>query len=260
MAGLRHYWSLMSILWLLASCATAPPAPKVKIASGTRVGYWLQLDETPTHSHVGTTILNNFVLPSGETWPLTNVLRDALEQALRRQAGMEPVDLQAQGFRPDQLAGLVIQKDKEWIANAGKSETFVKLARQGIRAVVLVQPHTGLHTVGLECSQFGCTERKADGTGLYSRSLFMLDHYAAVPALSVQVYTLTPFANLAAYGEIKELNTLEKALIPLKGFADPDHMRVMTPLEWQPVRTALEDNLRSISQMIATALAGSRSQ
>ena len=102
----RLAW-LFACLTLLAACAaTPPPLPAVHHGAGERIGVLVALPQTPMHTHIGTTVFNNFEKTYPYPWNLAGDLRTAILRELAH-AGFEPVDLAAAGFNAAQLQDLV---------------------------------------------------------------------------------------------------------------------------------------------------------
>jgi hypothetical protein len=100
----------------------------------------------------------------------------------------------------------------------------------------------GEHVVASECGAYGCTERFADGMGMFTRSFLGMDLVMAVPAMSVDVYSFAPPANLAGYRQLAKWQAAGENVVALKGF-QPAHFNAMTAAEWQVVADAIRKRI-----------------
>lgn len=229
-----------------------PPETASTLQGGSRVGVLIGADDTPTHSHIGTTVFNNFEKPYPGQWAIGAKLRTAMTEALRGR-GFEVVDLAASGFRPEEVTGLVVSKSRAWTIEPAKQATQSRLRQLGLQAVIVTTP-LERHVVNLECSQFGCVERHAEGMGLYTRSFLGIDRYAAVPGFDFHVYVLDAPADLASYGQLRSYSTIAGRIINLTDYASPADHKNLTEAELAPVRTAIEQRIAELSAAAASAL------
>lgn len=58
--SLTRLFSIVLALTVLSGCASNLPKPDFSIVESARIGYLVELDRHPVHSHVGTTVFNNF--------------------------------------------------------------------------------------------------------------------------------------------------------------------------------------------------------
>lgn len=235
---------------LLGGCATAPPVPSFETRRGDRVGILVDIGDNPTHTHVGTTIFNNFEKRYPHRWDLDAAVAGALKDTLS-QAGFEAVDLEAQGLRHVDLAALVVENGQAWAVASGREGAARDLAqRRGLRAVVLVKEQKTM--AHLECHGGPCTERYTSGAGLYTRSILGLTTRYAVPAFGMHVYLLDPPADLARTGPLRSLVARPAVLLPAG--AGPANLEQVSGAEWRTVRDAIVAATRRTAAEIAKAL------
>src|SRR5438093_12025918 len=99
---------------LLAGCATAPEIPSIETKRGDRVGIVVEIaQEGPVHSHIGTTVFNNFNKKYPYSWNLDAGVAEALARALTA-AGLTPVNLEAEGLRYADVTPLVVGEGDKW--------------------------------------------------------------------------------------------------------------------------------------------------
>lgn len=226
---------LFFLVTTLAGCAMAPPIPQFETKRGDRVGIYVDIGEGPTHTHIGTTIFNNFSKRYPYAWNLETILADSLKTSLN-QAGISVVDLKAEGFRYSDLAGLIEPGEKQWVWAPGTESTKNRLRNEkNLKAVIVVKENRVL--AALECGGGPCNERYADSPGLYTRSMLVLTVYNAVAAYSWDVYLLDPTANLAYLDSIHSKMRIPS--VRLTGYDSPADFKNLSEAEFKPVRDAL---------------------
>jgi len=218
----------------LAACQNVPRLPPVALGQGDRIGVIVEAPPTPLHTHIGTTVFNNFEHPMAWEWKLETDVRTEVSAALEH-AGFVPVDLSAAGIRYDDLNGLVQLKDGAWRISEDHQAMVTRLTAQlGLRGVVALKADT--RVMLMQCGAYGCSNFVASGPGLFSRSLLTFSRYWAAAAFSWHVYTFDPAADFARTGPIAE--RLNIPAIPLTGYelADFDHP---TEADFVPVHDAI---------------------
>src|SRR3989442_8877322 len=113
---------LLVVLLATAGCATAPEIPPIESKRGDRVGIVVDIAQAgPVHSHIGTTVFNNFNRKYPYSWNLDAAVAQALGRSLAS-AGFTPVDLEAQGLRYDDVTPLVLADGDKWKVAPGKEQ------------------------------------------------------------------------------------------------------------------------------------------
>jgi hypothetical protein len=247
----RRCWILAGLL-ALAGCATrAPPLPPLHDTAGDRVGVLVELPETPLHTHIGTTVFNNFEKNYPYRWQLAADLRTAIERELAH-AGFEPVDLAAAGVSATQLQGLVEVRDGAWALGTDTAAFARDLARdRKLKAVVLVRDEAVMAM--MQCSGGPCSFFTARAPGLFTRSFLGLNTYLAVAALHWNAYHLDPPADLAAVGPLAE--RLRRPVTRLSDY-QPAELGSLTEADFVPVHDAIVQFAAGIASELAAELHG----
>lgn len=220
---------------LIAGCATAPPLPKIESSRGDRIGLLVEAGDSPSHTHIGTTVFNNFTKKYPYHWNLSADVTRKIEHSVRS-AGFTVVDLRKEGINYAEISGLIQSAGEKWQIASGKEETIRRLREQLQLKALLVIKETRVMTA-LECAGGPCSERYADSSGLYTRSFFGLTRYNAVAAYQWNVFVLDPVADVAKADPLRMM--LRMPATPLSGFKDPADFENLTEAEFAPVRDAI---------------------
>ena len=156
----------------LAGCAALSPPPDLPtyaVAPGARVGVLLAINPAAAHEHVGTTVFNNFNEEQRFPWSLPDRVHANFVQALQR-AGYEPVELDPAKFKAEVLARLMVRNNGQWAVAADRAQDFAAL-RQELHLSALIVAYSTPTLVSRECTQYGCTDRVAQNSGLFTRSM-----------------------------------------------------------------------------------------
>ena len=227
--------SLMFALATLAGCATAPPLPKIESLRGDRIGVLVEVSGNPTHTHVGTTVFNNFVKKYPYQWNLGAEVRRIIERSVN-EAGFTVVDLRQEGFDYQKVAGLIQTTGGKWQVAAGKEEVVRQLREQHkLKALIVVKDAPVM--ASLECSGGPCTARYVDHSGLYTRSVFGYTSYRAVAAFPWNVYVLDSVADISLAEPLRPM--LGEPSYFLRSFKSPANFENLTEAEFQPVREGI---------------------
>ena len=227
---------LISIAALfIAGCATSPPLPKIESTRGDRVGVLVEIGDNPSHTHIGTTVFNNFAKKYPYKWNLSSDVMRTVEQTVRN-SGFTAVDLRAEGIQYSDVSGLIQAAGENWQITSGKEDALRRLRDQLHLKALLVLKETRVMTA-LECAGGPCSERYADASGLYTRSFFGLTRYNAVAAYQWNVFVLDPVADAAKADPLRSM--LRIPATPLPGFKDPANFENLTEAEFSPVRDAI---------------------
>lgn len=181
----------------LTACSTLPPPPQIDAKKGDRIGVFVEGGDTPVHTHVGTTVFNNFTKVYPYRWNLRAQVQQSVQKGVER-AGFVPVDLRAEGLAYADVAELIKVEDKAWKIAPGKDANIRRLHNQyRLKAVVVLKEGSTLVYRGV-CGPGGCDEGYTNQAGLFTRSHFTLDNYFAVPGYNWNVFVLDPIADISA--------------------------------------------------------------
>ncbi|MAG81588.1 MAG: hypothetical protein EVA59_04300 [Limnobacter sp.] len=242
--------SLLFLAAMLAGCATAPQLPKIESSRGDRIGVLVEVGGNPAHTHVGTTVFNNFVKKYPYQWNLGVDVRRTIERSVK-EAGFTVVDLRQEGFDYQKVTGLIQATGDQWQVAAGKKEIFRQLREQHkLKALIVVKDARVVAT--LECGGGPCTERYVDHSGLYTRSVFGYTSYRAVAAFPWEVYVLDPVADIAKAEPLRR--SLGESSYFLRGFKSPADFENLTEAEFAPVRDGILSFTQEASNAVVRAL------
>lgn len=235
---------------VLAGCATSPPVPSFETKRGDRVGLLVDIGDGPLHTHIGTTVFNNFEKKYPYKWNLDSAVTVALTNSLSK-AGFTVIDLENEGVRYGDITSLIVGEGGKWKVVPGKENTVRELVeRKSLKAVVLVK-ETRVMTA-LECAGGPCSERYANASGMYTRSFLGLTRYNAVAAFGLNVYMLNPLADISKADPLRTMMRIPA--IPLGNFAAPANFEQITEAELVPVRDAILKFSDRMAAEIAVAL------
>ncbi len=228
-------WIAAITALVVAGCATSPPLPRIEAARGDRVGILVDGDDDLSHTHIGTTVFNNFNKKYPFAWHMNGEVTRTIEQRVR-DAGFTPVNLRDERIQYADVAGLVQPTSDQWKVAAGKDEAFRSLRdRLRLKALIVLKEASVL--VGKKCYDSPCEERYVHASGLYTRSAFGLTAYYAVAAYQWNVFVLDPIADTASADPLKSV--LMDSATRAPRLKDTTDFHQLTEAELLPVRDAI---------------------
>lgn len=230
---------IVAFTWIttlfIAGCATSPPLPQIETKLGDRIGVFVEVGDSPSHTHIGTTVFNNFTKKYPYKWNLNSDVTDTIKGTLTK-AGFTTVDLKAEGIRYSDVAEFIQPSGETWKLTTNKDETVRQLRDQlGLKAFLVLKESRVM--TALECSGGPCSERYADASGLYTRSFFGMTRYNAVAAFKWNVFVLGPLADTTKADPLKSMLRIPAVALP--EFQDPTNFDILTEAEFSPVRNAI---------------------
>lgn len=189
----------------------------------------------PVHTHIGTTVFNNFTKKYPHDWQLNQQVAETVKGALTR-SGFTPVDLQKEGVSFVDVAGLLQQTESGWKLGAGKEMTFNQM-RERLQLKAVVALKESRVRAFMECGGGPCVDRMVEGSGLYSRSMLGMTNYLGVAAYKWNVYALDPLADLTTTASLR--NALATPSFPIAGFKKPADFYNISAQEFAPVKDAV---------------------
>lgn len=221
------------VLFGLVSCAfnPPPPTPEYTIKTNASIGVFIEVGDRPYHKHIGTTIFNNFDKKLDFEWNVSTEIKTNIVDKLKK-AGFKVDLLSKDDFSGEELAYLIVGKDKKWVVNEKYTETYRKLKEDKGYDVILTIREMPV-TVISQCGAYGCTYFGTDHHGLFTRSFFGLDSYNAVYNFNLNLLLLDDLMNFG-WGE----NVNEK-LFHEVDMEDPKKFDEITPEEIEPIRDSV---------------------
>ena len=239
------------IATVLAGCATPPPpVPPIQSQRGDRIGVFVDIGDSPTHTHIGTTVFHNFEKTYTYHWDLKARVTEAIADALNH-AGLQAVDLEAEGVAFPQTTGLVVPDGRAWRIAAGKDDLLHQFRDQlHLRGLIALQE--GTVVAALECTGGPCSVRYVDRPGLYTRSVLTFTRYYAVAAFKWNLFVLDPPADMATADTLDQV--LQAPGVPLISYGAPANFYNLTEAEFAPVRDAIVKYATYVTDNYAEAL------
>src|SRR6266446_5740584 len=117
------------VMLVLSGCATSPPIPSFETKRGDRVGILVDIGDGPVHTHIGTTVFNNFEKKYLYRWNLDSAVAEVLKNSLSK-SGFAVVDLENEGLRYSDVTPLVVGDGEKWKVAPGKENTVRELAER----------------------------------------------------------------------------------------------------------------------------------
>ncbi|MFZ5843836.1 MAG: hypothetical protein ACOY3E_13170 [Pseudomonadota bacterium] len=224
---------LIACLLLLSACTSLPERPAAGRNGVGRVGYWVQLNDSPMHSHASGGMAGDYNRPYPHiSWALTDYVNKALASRFAATTRFQLFDLKAEGYRLEDLRGLVTLQENQFTVADGKRALLARLRQQhALDFVVLIHPFAAGATSF--CTPMGyCTSLNGIGTGLFTKSEMFGYAYKAVLGAQFDIYSLEPAATLSAYSP----TTTPNLMFPINSFAKPASWKNITEQEWAPVK------------------------
>ncbi len=180
---MRHLLILFVSIYIFTGCAVQKPdVPKYNVKKTDKIGYFIKSNDKMLHTHVGTTVFNNFE----KKYP-KQLDKKLVENLLKENIGVELVDLSK--FKYEDIKNLIVAKDKNWMIT--DEELYSKFAKElNLKAILLVEE---TRTV----AQAGMYFYEAKSSGLLTSSLLGMHRYFAISGFDYSLYLLNPI------GEVK---------------------------------------------------------
>lgn len=244
---------LAMIAFVLSACTSLPERPSAGRDGTGRVGYFVQMNDSPMHSHASGGITGGYNRPYPQiNWQLTQFVSDTLVRKLTEGTRFVPVDLKASGYRLDDLTGLIAIRDGIFTVSQNKQALVDKLrSNHGIDHVVLIQPaSTGATSF---CTPTGyCTSVNGINSGLFTKTEMFGYVYKAVLGAQFEVYSLNPVAALSAYSP----TTVPNMMFLINSFSKPKSWQQITEQEWLPVKNEVMNAAEDLARRAVNSLLG----
>jgi len=246
-------------LAICSACVSFPDTAAFDLPENAKVGYDITLTEEIGHTHYGTTIFNNINKANPEMqWGLTEFAKNEAVRLLKRYS-FEPVEIGEvisieDKKKMEELDGVRLTEENRAIFEAIEKNNLDTLKSDyGVSAVISMKSFPGV--VAMECSNYGCTEFRAEYPGFYSRGLVLLPPFlhAVLPSItSAQV--LEPNTAIHTYSGAYAI--AQPQLLHIKGFK-PSNFKSMSADEWAHVKEKLYELItRNLENYIKALKAG----
>jgi len=265
---LRRFLFLITVMILMIGCVQPIPSAGGGSSSvvinptAKKVGYLINVQPYPTHTHIGTTSLTNFTKQYPFAWGIPSYMEQQVAKRLSER-GFRAINLRKEGVTPREVNGLIKNIQGRWVVAHGKAEVYQNLAnRLGLDAVVIVNQSS--KPAIKDCGMLGCEEIKTSGYGLLTQSFVNSNKFYSATPFFAHIYTLKPIASLDA--SLAKINgdksmTLVATSVGSKvnpnkiGFIYPKNFNRWTEQEFKPFRAPLLRYIENMSQLIAEVAA-----
>jgi len=244
--------SVAASVLCLAGCAVVQlPLPDFDSGQIENVGVYVSPIGDPTHTHIGTTVFNNFAVPYPQDWALADDFAAAIESALEAK-GFNAVDLGGAGVTQAELKGSINRSGRR--RQEAEPEVLAKLDGAGIAAVVTVHPMEYLLAT-MNCSAYGCAEHFAQGYGIFSRGVLGNINYFTAFAFDVTAMLVNPPAEITQSAPLEQLRYY-KNKSRLWQHSPPADLRNVKGASWERLHEDMVAQMSEFAVAIASVLAG----
>lgn len=253
----KGYWigkiPLAASVLYLAGCVTAPPLPDFDPGQIENVGVHISSIGDPTHTHIGTTVFNNFEVPYEQDWVLAEEFGAVIGAALEAK-GLNAVELSEIGLTAEDVEDSITRSGMGW--QAAKPDMLAKLERAGLSAVVMVQPME--HLLAMQnCTMYGCADHFARGYGIFSRGVFGNVNYFTAFAFDVTATLVQPPSLITQSAPLQHLRSFKNKSRPWS-HAPPADLQNLGDAEWEHLREDMIEQMNEFAEAIASVLAGEK--
>ena len=237
---------VICVAMIFGGCATlhVPDVPQYTIPANAKVGMLINVGDNPTHSHVGTTLLNNFSRKLPYDWNMKEAIFQAYKNQIESSTGLDVIDLHSYGIKTAAQLDFVDIKNKQWSVVEANSTLRNNLTEENIYAVITVTEKPTL--AQLECGAGGCSERYVDGFGLFSRSFLGIQNFTATAGFEVTAEVINPPVELSAQQTLRDLAHYQKKSRIMRGFK-PRDLKNITDQELAPVKAHILEYIQTVA-------------
>jgi hypothetical protein len=230
------------ILLLFTGCGNVQPElPTYSISKQDRIGYIIDIKNKVEHTHMGTTIFNNFDKTYKYKWNLANYIDNSLQNKL----GSNLVDLSKHGYKVDDVKDIISANDNKWIIS--NKTTYNKLLSElNLKAIVIF--YDAPKSIFLYPYSY-----ETKGTGLLSHHVIGIKRYFTVLGVKSTVFVLNPLAKVETEDKIVEIiyDPLISSYEEKSGFVIPSDIENITEKEFEPVK---KSNITHLDILIGNTL------
>ena len=227
---------------------TAETANKPTELSKQKVGVFINANEFPSHTHIGTTKFNNFTKEYAYDWQLASTFFTKLKTAIEQSNRFEVVDVTPKVKGAWQL-DFVVKQNGNWSFNENQNALRKSLLADGVSRIIIVQEAP---TVAItECGTYGCSEHESKGVGLFTRSFLGTDHYVASASFDVSFERLDKPVDIAAQPEFSELQDDAKKNVRIEKFLPPKNFDEVTENELAPIKKSIISYFDLVAETVA---------
>ncbi len=231
---------LAFVVLFVAGCANvSPKLPNYKIGQKDNVGYIIKTNENMVHTHIGTTVFNNFE----KTYPKL-ITADDVKKLLKKSIHANLIDISSYKF--GDIDNLIIKNDNKWIIN--NNNIYSELIKKDkLKAIIVVSEKSG----GIYLYPNYLSSKSS---GLLSTSMLGIERYFAVSGFHFKLHILNPIGSKEFHKEIVTAKIICDPLIDnyqkKSNFVKPANIKVLTSEERKSVtKSILELTKYNIKQI-----------
>ena len=227
---------------------TAETANKPTELPKQKVGVFINANEFPSHTHIGTTKFNNFTKEYAYDWQIASRLFTELKTAIEQSSRFEVVDVSPKVKGAWQL-DFVVQQNGRWSFNENQNALRKSLLADGVTKIIIVQEAP---TVAItECGTYGCSEHESKGVGLFTRSFLGTDSYIASASFDFSIESLDKPVDIATHPLFKELQDDAMKNVRLEEFVPPEDFDEATEKELAPIKNSIISYIDRLTETVA---------
>ena len=244
-------------IFLATGCASlyVPPVPEYALPENTKVGLLVAVSEYPKHTHIGTTIFNNFTKEYEYAWNMEEAVFQTYKEEIEDTTGFNVINLRDHGVVDTADLDFVGVEEKQWSVVDANSDSRNSLMEKGIYAVVSISEAPTL--ASLECSSYGCTEHYSQGYGLFTRSFLGISSYVASASFIISTEIIQPPIDIGIQKDMREVTKFDNKNRTLSDFKGPAEFKNITEDELAPVKDEILEYIKSVATITSRYLKGS---
>ena len=213
-----------------------------------KVGVFINANEYPSHTHIGTTKFNNFTKEYAYDWQIASTLFTELKTAIEQSSRFEVVDVSPKVKGAWQL-DFVVQQNGRWSFSENQNALRKSLLADGVTKIIIVQEAP---TVAItECGTYGCSEHESKGVGLFTRSFLGADSYIASASFDFSIESLDKPVDIATQPLFEELQDDAMKNVRLEAFVPPEDFDEATEKELAPIKNSIISYIDRLAETVA---------
>jgi len=246
----------LTLFIALMGCASykVPPSPITSAYEKTNVGILIDVSDVPKHTHIGTTIFNNFNKEFDFKWNMKDEIFTIYKNLIESKTNLNVINLDDVFVEiPDEGSSLVVVEEDSWTLNEDSKELRDKLITRGIDVLILIREDQTL--ASLECNNYGCTEMYSRGQGVFSRSFFGYKTYFASASYDINVESINPVVKISLLPKLREALFYEEKNRVIKDFK-PTKLKEVTESDMEIIKSHIINYMTKIAEITVEYLNG----
>lgn len=250
---------LLFVAFLCGNAFAAPVQLKEKLQQQERIGYLVDVDDSPIHSHMGAmSVLPDEDDPYPYNWKLNQRIQERFNKKIRESSQFQMVNLAQSGFAVTDLTAL---NTMDKTRSAQKQQVIDRLKNDLHIRTIVIFSRSSIQTKPISCGSsmlmfITCPKTKPIKTGLLTKGGRISRSGYAVADVIANVYVLDQLINLSAEGPIAEANgSMTNEILT---FTEPKSIKSIAEEEWTPVRAVIEESIDRLVDTVVNELIKNR--